>query len=469
METKRDQFGEFEKKMESAGVRQTAIRAFQHNYQALVGGDTGLIPEESIQAIQELPRLEQVEAQTDVRPKLLSEAVIIKLNGGLGTSMGLERAKSLLKVKNDLTFLDFIVRQVLYLREQHQLQLSFVLMNSYSTSRDTRECLRKYPAVGREDQLELMQSQAPKVDALTLRPVSWPANAQLEWCPPGHGDIYPSLFGSGLLQQWLADGRKYLFVSNSDNLGASLDLRVLSYFADSGKAFLMEVAERTASDSKGGHLARRGERLLLRESAQCPKADQQYFQDIHRHRFFNTNNLWINLHALNHILRTNNGFIPLPLIKNEKTVDPRDSNSPRVFQLETAMGAAIQRFENAGALVVPRSRFAPVKTTSDLLALRSDAYGITENWRIALLRPNGQPPPAIELDPKHYKLVDQLDEKLTNGVPSLKDCRQLTVRGPVIFNSGNIFQGKVSITNNSSEARVLPCGLYPDGATKELL
>jgi hypothetical protein len=131
------------------------------------------------------------------------------------------------------------------------------------------------------------------------------------------------------------------------------------------------------------------------------------------------------------------------------------------------MGAAIQCFENAGALVVPRSRFAPVKTTSDLLALRSDAYGITEDWRILLLRPNGQPPPAIELDPKHYKLVDQLNEKLIDGVPSLKDCRQLTVRGPVLFNSENIFQGKVSITNNSTEARSLPAGIYSD-VTKEV-
>jgi UDP-N-acetylglucosamine pyrophosphorylase len=458
--TKVDRFVEFQSKMQQAGVRDSAIRAFRHNYQSLLAGDTGMIPEESLQAIGDLPRLEQVATQIANQPKAISEIVIIKLNGGLGTSMGLESVKSLLEVKNGLTFLDFIVRQVLYFRGQYQLPLPFVLMNSYSTTHETREFLRKYQQLGLPDELELMQSQAPKVDARTLAPVSWPQNPQLEWCPPGHGDIYPSLLGSGLLEQWLSEGKKYLFVSNSDNLGATLDLGVLSYFAASGQSFMMEVAIRTGSDSKGGHLARRGKRLLLRESAQCPKADQSAFQDIQKHRFFNTNNLWIQLDSLRQMLQTNDGFIPLPLIKNEKTVDPRDRNSSKVFQLETAMGAAIHSFANAGALVVPRRRFAPVKTTSDLLALRSDAYGVTEDWRIELARPEGQPPPSIDLDPDHYKLVDQLNEKLLNGVPSLKDCQELSVRGPVLFCSDNVFRGKVSITNPSSKPRPLPASIY---------
>ena len=460
-----DKFKEFEARMQSAGVRNAAIRAFEHNYRNLASGDTGLISEDSIEAITDLPRLEEVADRTQANPKLLAEAVIIKLNGGLGTSMGLEGPKSLLKVKDDLAFLDFIVRQVLHLRETHQLPLSFVLMNSFSTSRETLDFLRRYPQLGDPGALELMQSQAPKVDARTLQPVSWPANPQLEWCPPGHGDIYPSLVGSGLLEHWLVEGRKYLFVSNSDNLGASLDLRVLNYFAASGKPFLMEVAERTETDSKGGHLARRGERLLLRESAQCPKSDQSSFQDIGKHRFFNTNNLWIRLDSLQEILKAHQGFIPLPLIKNEKTVDPRDKASPGVFQLETAMGAAIQCFPNAGALIVPRTRFAPVKTTSDLLALRSDAYEVTGEWRVELARGKGLPPPTIDLDPHHYKLVDQMDKMLLDGVPSLKDCNQLTVRGPVVFNSGNVIQGRVSITNSDSQPKPLPPGTYKDSQT----
>jgi UDP-N-acetylglucosamine pyrophosphorylase len=428
----------------------------------LLAGHTGMIPEESIEPIGNLPRLEQVADRPETGPQLFSEVVVLKLNGGLGTSMGLDRAKSLLQVKGGMTFLDFIARQVLYVRQQHRVALSFVLMNSFYTSRDTREFLGRYPELGPAERLELMQSRVPKIDAKTMRPVAWVANPQLEWCPPGHGDIYPSLLGSGLLDEWRKEGRQYLFVSNADNLGASLDPGVLSYFAASGKPFLMEVAERAASDSKGGHLAQRGDRLLLRESAQCPKTDLQFFQDIHRHRFFNTNNLWIRLDSLKQMLDANEGFVPLPLIRNEKTVDPRDKNSPPVLQLETAMGAAIQAFANAGALVVPRTRFAPVKTTSDLLALRSDAYATTEDWRIVLTDSGRQRPPAIDLDPNHYRIVDQLDAMLAGGVPSLKHCEELIVRGQVLFNSANVLRGKVSITNTSNQPKSLPPGEYQD-------
>lgn len=448
--------------MREKGLSEAAIRAFRHNYENLVAGQTGLIPESSVQAVAELPRFEEVVGRVAPKPALLSGAVLIKLNGGLGTSMGLERAKSLLPVKEGMTFLDYIARQVLYLRQRHGVPLRFLVMNSFSTSRDTLEHLRRYRDLGATESLELMQNQVPKVNASSLSPADWPENPQLEWCPPGHGDLYPSLLGSGWLDRLLDAGVRYLFVSNSDNLGASLDLELLTYFAESGKPFLMEVAERTASDRKGGHLARRGERLLLRESAQCPEADQSAFQDIQRHRFFNTNNLWIRLDHLCDLLARSGGYLPLPLIRNSKTVDPRQKTSPRVFQLETAMGAAIECFEDAGAIVVPRSRFAPVKTTSDLLALRSDAYTVTPDWRIALSGDRGGQPPAIDLDGANYKLVDQLDAALPAGVPSLKDCAELVVRGPVRFSADTVFHGKVGVVNEGSSPRSLPAGDYRD-------
>jgi UDP-N-acetylglucosamine pyrophosphorylase len=456
---KANHFPEFADKMRNAGSSDAAIRAFQHSYDSLIAGQTGMIPEGSIQPITDLPYLQQIRGASP-NPALLSQSIVIKLNGGLGTSMGLERAKSLLQAKNSLTFLDFIVKQILHLQETHKVPLRFLLMNSFSTSRDTREFLRKYSALGEPASLELMQNQVPKVDARTFRPASWPENGQLEWCPPGHGDLYPSLLGSGVLERFLADNVKFLFVSNSDNLGATLDLSLLTYFVESGKPFLMEVAERTLCDRKGGHLAQRDGKLLLRESAQCPEADQAAFQDIQRHRFFNTNNLWLRLDALKELLDAHGGFVPLPLIKNAKTVDPRNKSSLPVFQLETAMGAAIESFQNAGAIVVPRRRFAPVKTTSDLLALRSDAYCVTGDWQVVLA--NGNSPPTIDLDGNHYKMVDQLDEKFAGGCPSLKECRELIVRGPILFNSGNVFRGKVSLTNKTPVPRSLPAGEYRD-------
>lgn len=452
-------FPEFYDKMARAGVSEASIRAFKHSYDTLAAGSTGMIPETSIEAVHDLPRLEQLPSPGGGASELLRQTLVIKLNGGLGTSMGLERAKSLLPVKDGLTFLDLIARQVLHLRERHGVPLRFMLMNSFSTSQDTLQFLRKYPALGKPRDLELMQSQAPKVDATTLQPVKWPENPLLEWCPPGHGDIYPSLLGSGWLDRLLDAGARFAFVSNADNLGACVDLALLSWFAGSGISFVMEVADRTASDRKGGHLACRDGRFLLRESAQCPEADMAAFQDVTRHRFFNTNNLWIRLDHLRDLTQAHGGFIPLPIIKNGKTVDPRNKASPGVIQLETAMGAAIECFARSGAVMVPRSRFVPVKTTSDLLALRSDAYQVTPDYRIAL---DGQRPPAIDLDPEHYRLVDQLDEATAAGVPSLKHCTALKLSGPVRFSAETIFKGKVTVTNSANSVRTLPGGTYTD-------
>ena len=256
-----------------------------------------------------------------------------------------------------------------------------------------------------------------------------------------------------------------MFVSNSDNLGATVDLTLLDYFASQGLSFLMEVAERTAADRKGGHLARRTSngRLLLRESAQCPKEDEALFQDIERHRFFNTNNLWVRLDHIKAELERNDGALPLPLITNVKTVDPRDANSPKVLQLESAMGAAIECFDKSGAIVVPRARFAPVKTTSDLLVLRSDACRVTEDHRLVLVEERRGQPPLVDLDQKHYKLLGDFERFFSEGAPSLVRCDFLKVTGPVRFASGVVCEGKVEFMNASPETKIAQAGLYRDG------
>lgn len=456
-------FKPFRTKMEDAGLGDAAIRSFELNFVKLASGESTEISESSIRPAGELPSLATLpEADSSGAGGLLEKTVFIKLNGGLGTGMGLEKAKSLLEVKDGFTFLDFIARQILYLRDLGAAP-RLLLMNSFSTSADTRAALRRYPSLGDPDALEFVQNRVPKIAADSLLPAEG-ADPELGWCPPGHGDLYVALAESGQLDALLGEGIEFAFVSNADNLGATLDSRLLAHFASSGRPFMMEVTRRTLSDRKGGHLcvdARTGG-LLLRESAQCPEADLDAFQDIGKHQFFNTNNLWIHLPALRAALDEQGGILPLPVIKNEKTLDPRDPASPKVVQLETAMGAAIGCFENAGAVEVPRSRFAPVKTTADLLSLRSDAYELTEAFTIQLAEERDGTPPTITLDGDHYKLVDGLEALVKGGVPSLIGCRSLDIAGSWRFEGTAIIRGDVAFKNDRVETAAIAPGEYRD-------
>jgi UDP-N-acetylglucosamine pyrophosphorylase len=464
MITSRQAEGAIEAKMLREGIASPTIRAFLSAVRRVAAGDKGLIPEPTIEPVENLAHLDALPSKADAA--LLKQLAVIKLNGGLGTGMGLDCAKSLLPVKGSDTFLDFIARQILRLRGgQTSRQPAFYLMNSFSTQRDTLEYLKKYPDLSDDGVLDFLQSKVPKIDAETFEPVSWPENPELEWCPPGHGDLYPSMLASGLMDRLLERGVKFLFVSNSDNLGATVDLRVLGHLANTNASFLMEVTERTSADRKGGHLARRKSdgRLVLRESAQCPKEDEPRFQDITVHRYFNTNNLWLRLDHLRAELERNNGMIPLPLIRNVKTVDARKPESCKVLQLESAMGAAIESFQRTTALVVPRTRFAPVKSTSDLLALRSDAYVVTSNDQLVLATERHGQPPAIELDAR-YKMLPEFDEAFAN-VPSLMNCEALKVIGKMRFSPGVTCRGKVEFVNLHNELQTVVPGVYVDQET----
>lgn len=450
----------FEEKMKKEGLDESAIKAFKGNYEKLCTHDTGTLPEKDIEPVRELPRLSELEGRGRVNiTEVLNKTAVVKLNGGLGTSMGLDKAKSLLEVKDGYTFLDLIARQVKAMRKEHNSHVRFLLMNSFSTSEDTRSHLKSHHPELLKDDIEFLQNKAPKVDKETLRPASYPSDPTNEWNPPGHGDLYPALKGSGMLDKLLSEGVEYLFVSNSDNMGATLDLDLLGHFAAEDAPFLMEVCERTASDKKGGHICRRksDNRLALREQAQTPPADVDSFEDVSTHRFFNTNNLWVNLRHLKGKLEECGGTIPLPLIRNEKNVNPRDKSSPKAYQLETAMGAAIESFNGSQAVVVPRTRFAPVKTCSDLLRLRSDAYSITDSYTV---KPEAEQLPHVELDDAHYKQFDKM-EALFDGYPSLKECTKLSVTGKVRFSKGITFKNICSIENPSGDDEaVLAPGEY---------
>jgi UDP-N-acetylglucosamine pyrophosphorylase len=186
---------------------------------------------------------------------------------------------------------------------------------------------------------------------------------------------------------------------------------------------------------------------MLRELAQCHPDDFKEFQNIKKHSFFNTNSIWINTAALKKILAENNNVLPLPLIRNVKTVDPADRSSAEVYQLETAMGAAIELFDGAEALLVPRTRFAPVKKCSDLLALWSDVYVLNKDYQMVINPRRTLPPLTIELDDHYFGLIKDF-KKRVKVIPSLIDCLRLKVEGDVYFSEKMKLKGEVLLTEN---------------------
>jgi UTP--glucose-1-phosphate uridylyltransferase len=306
-----------------------------------------------------------------------------------------------------------------------------------------------------------LQHRHPKIYSDTLMPAS-ESEEELNWNPPGHGDIYAALLATGLAEQLLAAGKRYLFVANADNLGATVDPSILGYLASSGAPFLMETAARTKADAKGGHLAVRSStgRLVLRESSQAPTTPSgeiiPEFQDVDRYKHFNTNNIWLDLEAVVKVAREHQGAIPLPLISNRKTVNPRDKSSRKVIQIETAMGAAIEVFEGSRALQVPRSRFAPVKSNNDLLVVRSDVYLLNENFTLTVNPERTREGlPLVSLDPAHFGLIKDFEARM-RVIPSLVEAESLSVKGDVTFDHPVQIVGRVSVVAKDSLPKTVP-------------
>ena len=441
-------------KAEADGVRGAELAALRRRLRQLGEQRAGLLPGEVLEPLADLPRLEDLPAPSSGQARdVLDRLVIIKLNGGLGTTMGLSGPKSLLEVKPGVNFLDVLARQVLALRNRYGARLPLVLMNSAVTREPSLDVLGRYrdlsvPGVPRE----FLQGREPRIRADDFEPVRWPADPELEWCPPGHGDIYPALAASGMLDALLGAGLRYAFVSNSDNLGAVPDVRIAAWLAAEQVPFALEAVRGTPADRKGGHLACHRGRLVLRETAQVPDGDTS-FTDVERWRWYNTNNIWIDLCALRDLQAADPAAPDLPLIVNRKTVDPRDKESTPVIQLESAMGAAIGAIPDARAVHVPRSRFVPVKTTDDLLVVRSDAYELTDGGQ---MRPgfDGQEP-VVTLDGDYYKLLPDFEQRFPAGAPSLRRCHQFEVEGDVTFGANVVAVGKVRVTGP---------GHVPDGA-----
>ena len=433
-----------QQKMREDGLPEAAIKVFSDYYRQLEDGQTGLIDEDSIEPLLEVDHLDEVDIDEQAGIDALDQTVYLKLNGGLGTSMGLDKAKNLLSVRDGLTFLDIIARQVLAARERYGVRLPVLFMNSFRTQADTEEALAAYPELARDGlPLGFLQNREPKLTADTLEPVEWPADPSLEWCPPGHGDLYIALQASGVLDQLIEQGYRYANVCNGDNLGTAPNPRIAGWFAASGAPYAAEVCRRTVNDRKGGHLAIRKSdgQLILRDTAQTSEEEMHYFTDEHRHPFFHTNNLWFDLVVLRQALTERDSVLGLPMIRNEKTVDPADKTSPKVIQIESAMGTAVEVFEGATAICVGRDRFLPVKTTNELLLLRSDLYDLDEDYRLVAATDRAV---KVDLDGEFYKLVGDFEERFA-GPLGLREATSFTVVGDHHFGEDIQVIGEVEV------------------------
>uniref|UniRef100_A0A2K6MWP4 UTP--glucose-1-phosphate uridylyltransferase n=1 Tax=Rhinopithecus bieti TaxID=61621 RepID=A0A2K6MWP4_RHIBE len=378
---------------------------------------------------------------------VLNKLVVVKLNGGLGTSMGCKGPKSLIGVRNENTFLDLTVQQIEHLNKTYNTDVPLVLMNSFNTDEDTKKILQKYNHC-RVKIYTFNQSRYPRINKESLLPVakdvSYSGENTEAWYPPGHGDIYASFYNSGLLDTFIGE----------DNLGATVDLYILNHLMNppNGKRceFVMEVTNKTRADVKGGTLTQYEGKLRLVEIAQVPKAHVDEFKSVSKFKIFNTNNLWISLGAVKRLQEQN--AIDMEIIVNPKTLD----GGLNVIQLETAVGAAIKSFENSLGINVPRSRFLPVKTTSDLLLVMSNLYSLNAGSLTMSEKREFPTVPLVKLGSSFTKVQDYL--RRFESIPDMLELDHLTVSGDVTFGKNVSLKGTVIIIANHGDRIDIPPG-----------
>ncbi|KAK2523187.1 Ugp2 [Columba livia] len=409
-------------KKDLEGFKKLFHRFLQEKGPSVDWGKIQRPPEDSIQPYEKI----KARGLPDNIASVLNKLVVVKLNGGLGTSMGCKGPKSLIGVRNENTFLDLTVQQienipltadevviregnlvclfqcfwssknfclgvVSHLNKSYNTDVPLVLMNSFNTDDDTKKILQKY-SHSRVKIYTFNQSRYPRINKETLLPIAKDVSYSGEntecWYPPGHGDIYASFYNSGLLDNLIAEGKEYIFVSNIDNLGATVDLYILNHLMNppNGKRceFVMEVTNKTRADVK--------------------------------------------------------------------TLD----GGLNVIQLETAVGAAIKSFENSLGINVPRSRFLPVKTTSDLLLVMSNLYSLNAGSLTMSEKREFPTVPLVKLGSSFTKVQDYL--RRFESIPDMLELDHLTVSGDVTFGKNVSLKGTVIIIANHGDRIDIPAG-----------
>lgn len=387
------------------------------------------------------------------RKGLLSKLAVIKLNGGLGTTMGCTGPKSVIEVADGQTFLDVVIAQISSLNKKYSAELPLVLMNSFNTHDDTLKLLDKYSHNKNINIKCFNQSRHPRFLKDRLLPIAesgeYTSNKE-HWYPPGHGDVYDSLYNSGLLDELMKEGKEWVFISNIDNLGSTVDFEILQHCVKGDAEFIMEVTDKTRADIKGGTLIDYEGKAMLLELAQVPPSKVDEFKSVTKFKIFNTNNLWIKLSAIKRLVEEN-AFKDMDVIINHKVAFGK-----QVIQLERAAGAAIHFFKGSQGVNVPRTRFLPVKTCSDLFVVQSNIY--VRNDGIMQFSPKRAYPaaPLVNLGPYFRKVADY--SARLPSIPDLLELDSLTVSGDVSFGRGVSLRGTVVIVVNEGQRIEIPAG-----------
>ncbi|MEJ2718062.1 MAG: UTP--glucose-1-phosphate uridylyltransferase [Deltaproteobacteria bacterium] len=451
-------------KMERRGLRAGAIGLFLRMVRQAKEDESAYVPLDSVsppdsKLILNTPPDAVEVAELEARGReLLSQAVMIKLNGGRSTTMGGDVPKGTLIAKDGRSYLEIIAGQVKAFDTKWNVNVPLVLMDSFFTHEPTLEVTSRFDIPVRT----FVQNQVPRLVENSFQPLE--TGSDDDWVPPGHGDVYASLSSSGLLDRLIAEGRRIAFISNLDNLAASLEPWILGLIERERIDFLMEVTDRTEVDRKGGTLIVRDDHLDLLEIAQVAAEERDRFMDINQFRVFNTNNMWVDLEALSSAI--NRQALKLPIIQNRKTVD-----GVSIVQLETAMGAAIGSFPGARGLRVGRERFFPTKKVEDLFLLQSDACVLDSMDR---LQRNPRRPPDLSLRPMVIFSPDFLDSPIKMhlrfedpSTVSLVRAVSFEVRGAVFFEREVKIEGEVVVEGSGGEilrigrGTVLADGKYP--------
>ena len=383
----------------------------------------------------ETARLEEV-GRTHIH-----QCAIVKLNGGRSTTMGGLVPKCMVTAKNGKSFLDIVMGQVMAANDYYNIEMPLILMNSFFTDHVTEKIVGRTPLII----LNFIQNEYPRIRKDTFLPLD--TGTDDDWCPAGHGDFYTGIAGSGMLDNLLELGLRYVFISNIDNLSAEISPAILGRMVEGGHDFLMEVTRKTQDDVKGGAPVFDDGRLSLLEIGQVPAEHHQDFQDIETFQYFNTNNLWVDLLAVKEMIHHDQ--LRLPIILNHKRCAETD-----IIQIETAMGAGLECFSRPGLIEVSRDRFAPVKKLSDLFLLQSDVYSLNERMQLTLNTERPKQLPRLPRITFHsgFPSGNQLEGGFADpACISLLHTESLTVGGKVVFAGEQQIRGVVRVENGSQQ------------------